>query len=267
MYVFVCKESIEGIFTGVYDAWASRYGHRNIRLTIDEPENYDLFCEYIEVIPNPEKSKKISRAVCNSFGWEVYQDICQAIMAADTSKGKAPDKADCVYRTILLGFAMHDGHKVLSALGEPYVARVFELSRATSREAHHLLGFLRFRQLKSGILFSTIHPRNNVLPILGNHFSDRLPQERFLIYDEVRQTAVLHTPGKPYILADASGIRQELSGEVSDEELQFQQLWCTFFDSVAIEARCNPRLQSQNIPKRFWQDTIELQRPQHVTRA
>lgn len=259
MYVFICENSIEGIFTGVYDAWASRYGHRNLRLTIEEPQTYELFCEYIRVVPSPEKSQKISRAVCNSFGREAYQDICQAIMATDTKKRHRLDKADCIYRTILLGFAMHDGHQVLTALGEPYVARVFELARSTDREAHHLLGFLRFRQLKNGILASTIHPKNDVLPILGEHFSDRLPQERFLIYDELHQTAVLHTPGAPFILVDASGIRPEMMDDVSTEELQFQRLWCTFFDSIAIEARRNPKLQSQNIPKRFWKDTVELQ--------
>ena len=41
-------------------------------------------------------------------------------------------------------------------------------------------------------------------------------------------------------------------------EKEYQKLWCGFFDSVAIEARKNPKLQSQNIPKRFWKDTVEL---------
>ena len=29
MVVFVCEDSPEGIFTGVYDAWNSRLGHEN----------------------------------------------------------------------------------------------------------------------------------------------------------------------------------------------------------------------------------------------
>ena len=48
MYVFICEDSLEGIFTGVYDACASRLGHRNIRLATGEPENYELFSEYID---------------------------------------------------------------------------------------------------------------------------------------------------------------------------------------------------------------------------
>ena len=45
MYIFICEDSIDGIFTGVYDAWASRLGHENIALMAYEPENYMLFCE------------------------------------------------------------------------------------------------------------------------------------------------------------------------------------------------------------------------------
>ena len=41
--------------------------------------------------------------------------------------------------------------------------RLFTLSRATANEAHHLLGFLRFSELENGVLFSTIHPKNNAL--------------------------------------------------------------------------------------------------------
>ena len=30
--VFVCENSIDGIFTAVYDAWSSGYGHNNVRI-------------------------------------------------------------------------------------------------------------------------------------------------------------------------------------------------------------------------------------------
>ena len=49
MYIFLCEDSIDGIFTGIYDAWASKYGHANISLTTCPPDNYVLFCEYITV--------------------------------------------------------------------------------------------------------------------------------------------------------------------------------------------------------------------------
>ena len=33
MYIFLCEDSLDGIFSGVYDAWASGYGHANVTLT------------------------------------------------------------------------------------------------------------------------------------------------------------------------------------------------------------------------------------------
>ena len=137
-------------------------------------------------------------------------------------------------------------------------AVVFELSRATEAESHHLLGFLRFSELENGVLFATIHPKNNVLPVLGEHFTDRLPMENFLIYDEVRRLAIIHKAGKHYLIADASTLNQDIIKRYSEKELEYRRLWCAFFDSIAIDTRKNPALQQQNIPKRFWKDTVEL---------
>ena len=59
MYVFLCEDSPEGIFTGVYNAWESRLGHNNISLQIHtREENYDLFCTYRDVTPDLQKSEK-----------------------------------------------------------------------------------------------------------------------------------------------------------------------------------------------------------------
>lgn len=261
MYTFICENSIDGIFTGVYDAWASKYGHKNIRLVTGQVENYELFQEYITVTPDFEKSRKVARTISSRLGEEVYENICYAILANElTTNKRGLDKADCVYRTILLGFSMKDGSKVLHALGEPYVQRIFELQRAASMEAHHLLGFLRFSELENGVLFSSIHPKNDVLAVLGEHFSDRLPLENFMIYDETRQLSVVHKASKNYMIVDASGLNQDIIRRYSEKELEYRKLWCGFFESIAIEARKNPALQRQNIPKRFWKDTVELNR-------
>lgn len=259
MYTFLCENSIDGIFTGIYDAWASRYGHKNIRLHTGDVTDYELFQEYIQVTPDTGKSTKVADTIRRRLGDEVYLTLCQAILANELHTHKnGLDKADCIYRALLLGFSMPDGSKVLDALNLPYIHRIFELSRATSMEAHHLLGFLRFSELTNGVLFATIHPKNYVLPLLAEHFTDRLPQENFLIYDENRRLAVLHRAGSSYLIADASSLNEDMKKRYSGNELEYRKLWCCFFDSIAIEARCNPALQSQNIPLRFRKDTVEL---------
>ena len=56
MTVYTCKDSFEGILTGVYDAWMSRKGHSNVRLeTAGQYSTMELFCDYIDVIPDEER--------------------------------------------------------------------------------------------------------------------------------------------------------------------------------------------------------------------
>ncbi|MCI9081402.1 MAG: DNA metabolism protein [Lachnospiraceae bacterium] len=264
MYMFLCEDSIDGIFTGVYDAWASHYGHANITLTTQIPENYSLFHEYINVPTDFQKSAKVARTLRKRMGAETYEELCQAASALETSCTgiKRMNKADAIYKTIVLALSLADSSKVLNYLGESYVNRVFQLSRSTGNEAHHLLGFLRFQELENGVLFAKIHPKNNVLPFLGEHFADRLPQENFMIYDENRHLAVLHPKEKGFFITDTETLNLEMLNRISSEEKEYQKLWCRFFDSIAIEARINPKLQRQNLPKRFQQDIIEFNRQQ-----
>ncbi len=259
MYIFICEDSIDGIFTGVYEAWASRYGHANISLTTHAPDNYSLFDEYIAVHTDYEKSAKVARTLHSRMGEEAYQELCQAAMALEPASHKQSiDKADAIYKTIVLALSLPDAGKVLNYLGEPYVNRTFQLSRSTFNEAHHLLGFLRFQELENGILFAQIHPKNDVLPFLGEHFADRLPEENFMIYDATRNLAVLHPKGKGFFITDTGELNQEMLQRLSPQELEYRRLWRAFFDSIAIEARINPKLQNQNLPKRFQRDIVEF---------
>ncbi len=259
MHIFICEDSIDGIFTGVYEAWASRYGHANISLTTHAPDNYSLFDEYIAVHTDYEKSAKVARTLHSRMGEEAYQELCQAAMALEPASHKQSiDKADAIYKTIVLALSLPDAGKVLNYLGEPYVNRTFQLSRGTFNEAHHLLGFLRFQELENGILFAQIHPKNDVLPFLGEHFADRLPEENFMIYDATRNLAVLHPKGKGFFITDTGELNQEMLQRLSPQELEYRRLWRAFFDSIAIEARINPKLQNQNLPKRFQRDIVEF---------
>lgn len=259
MYTYICEDSIDGILTGVYDAVAARHSHDEIHLSAHEPENLSLFTQYVPVQTDSEKASKVARTLKSRFGQDFYETIYQAAMSGNVPGKSTMDKADAIYGTICLALSSGNGTKTLLSLGEPCVYRVFELCRATGKEAMHLLGFVRFRELENGILFSTVHPKHHVLPILGEHFSDRLPEENFMIYDENRRLAILHPAHQSFFLTDASSLDLARTDHISSEEARFQSLWVTFFRSITIDARKNPRLQSQMIPKRFQRDAVEFQ--------
>lgn len=263
MYTFICEDSIDGIFTGVYDAWSFKIDKRitcqeDIHLSCKDSENYQLFEQYVTVDKDFDKAAKVSRTLQEKLGYEFYETIISAALATCAGKYSSVDKADAVYQTIALALRSKEGARVLQYLKNPYVYRIFELSRAAGSEAHHLMGFLRFEELKNGVLFARIHPKNNALPYLAEHFTDRFPCENFLIYDENRKLAAVHKAGANYMLVDASDINEAMFHSLSDKEEAFQKLWLTFFENIEIRARKNPKLQAANIPKRFWQDTVEL---------
>lgn len=276
MYTFICEDSPNGILSGIYDAWAFKIEqnrrfrsgnadnvaafctHEDISLLCREPDNYELFCDYLSVAVSPEKSDKVARTILDRLGMEFYETLINAILAITPEHKKDIDKADAAYKTVVYALNSSAGAQVLHDLANPYIHRIFTLSRATHAEAHHLMGFLRFSELDNGVLFSTIHPKNNALPYLAEHFTDRLSQENFIIYDENRRTAAVHSAGKNFMLVDASDLNQDILKHYSEQELEYRALWQTFFESIAIKARINPKLQASNIPKRFWGDTVEL---------
>lgn len=265
MYNFICEDSLDGILTGIYDAWEfkikhPKISHDDIYLVSKEPDNFELFCEYLTINPDPVKAEKVSRTLLTKLGREFYDTILKAALSREAASKKDMDKANAIYQTTVLALRSPDAEKVLLYLGIPCIFRVFSLSRATHMEAHHLMGFLRFSELKNGVLFSTIHPKNHALPILAEHFTDRFPQENFMIYDETRSLVAIHRSGKNYMLVDASDLNKDILSHYSEREQEFRDLWLTFFDSIAIDARKNPKLQAQNIPKRFWPDALELAR-------
>lgn len=252
--IFVSDDSIDGIFTAIYMAWSSNYGHDNIMIeTKCSPRHYSnltLFSEYRNVDTDFQLSMKVASSIRRKISEEAYEMVCR------TALSEEEDKADLIYRFLILGFAM--GTRVLHHLSNETVNKVFKINKYVNNEAHHLLGFVRFSEQENGLLTSIIHPRNNVLSLITPHFADRLPLERFVIVDGNRSTAALHVPGKPWILADMQEFeKNEFTGFLMDED-EYKDLWKIFFHHIAIKERMNPKLQRNNLPLRFRGDMTEF---------
>ncbi len=245
--IFLCEDSIEGIFTAVYDAWSSRYGHGNIRIQVqsaqEEGTEMELFSEYIYVAGNGEKTKKVAGSIKEKISGDAFDMVCKAVCSDETEKG------DIIYRFLILGFSI--GPKVVDYLSNDTVLSIFKMNRKVNNEAHHFLGFVRFTESKSNILLAKINPGNDILRLIAPHFSERFNSENFVIYDEKRKTAIVHRSGFPWIYTLADELKVDRFHELSDQEEEFRLLWKTFFDTVAIEERKNYKLQRNNLPKRF----------------
>ncbi|HIS31060.1 MAG TPA: TIGR03915 family putative DNA repair protein [Candidatus Limivivens intestinipullorum] len=252
MRIFLCDGIPEGILTGVYDAWASRLGHSQVRLQSGEPGDMELFAEYTRTRPDREKAEKVARTIKRELGAYAWQCIFQAALS------EAPERADSIYRTVVEGLlASNKREQIMDRLQNKDIRRVFELSRRVGNEAHHYLGFLRFSELGGGILFSKIHPKARILSLIGDHFSQRFPMEHFLICDAAHEETLLHRAGHPWILTQGQALNPERTAQFSETEQEFRCLWQGFVDTIGIEERANSGLQRQLLPLRYRPDLVE----------
>lgn len=249
MTIFQCQDSPDGILTGVYEAWASHLGHRNIRLEVGENANYEFFSEYRNVSADGEKAGKVARTIRYRLGEEVWFHLYHAALA------EGAGKADAIYRTVLLGISL-DKEKEGAAVRlmenwkEPCVFQVYSLSRTVSREAHRYLGFVRFREMEGGFLFSEISPAGQILPLIGDHFADRYPMEDFMIYDSRHETYLIHRKERPWVIFSGEKLNTDVLRESAGEK-EYAGLWRCFVTAIGIQERKNEKLQQQLLPKKF----------------
>ena len=97
MKIYHCEDSLEGIFTAIYNTYEDHCIIRDTMVTTIE-ENL-LFSESVEVIPDPEKTVKVIRTLKRRFGEEDYESLCLALSSPK------PEKAQAVYRTIAKGLS------------------------------------------------------------------------------------------------------------------------------------------------------------------
>lgn len=248
MTIFQCEDSVDGIFTAVYDAWASKLGHPNVSLRIETKMNLELFVDYKIVVTDHEKAEKVARSVRHKMGEDAYQTIYQAALSM------YPEKADCIYRVVVRGMTSSVSERgarmIVWNLQDPNVSRLFELSRRTGNEAHRYLGFVRFREMENGVLFSEIQAENYVLPLIGDHFSNRFPNENFMIYDNGHGDCLFHGKGYPWFIYKNMHPNEEIKKE-SEREEEFQRLWKGFCSSISIKPRENKQLQRQMWPMKY----------------
>lgn len=255
-YVFICEDSIDGILTGVYEAYQFKKeegieSHDLLHLAAKEPEIHRLFTLYINVETDREKSAKVIRTLKKELGESTYYDLCLALTCSDE------EKADAVYHTIVLGLKYHD-RNVLARLHEAAVHKAFSCRRNAANELHYCQEFLRFEELENGILYAKIGPKNHILPFLVPHFADRLPADNFVIYDENRGEFALHPRYKQWYLVTSHDF-DENELVFSEEEQVYRELFTEFCNTIAIEERINLKLQRQMAPLRYRPYMVEFQ--------
>ena len=158
---------------------------------------------------------------------------------------------------LLLKFLLRgyrEGGRLLGKMGDPDVAPLLKAERHLMREAMLLQGFVRFSDYGGG-LAGVITPKNFILPFIAGHFTLRYKNEDFLIFDKTHKAALLKQGRRAEIIC----LEDVEFPPVSEEEAKYRSLWKQFYKTVAVEGRENPRCRMSHMPKRYWENMLEVQ--------
>lgn len=250
--VLLCEDDLESIYTAIFDAFALKLNPKTTHIQFDGMESMEFFTEYIYVDRDLEKAERVAKGLIRKFGENVYEHLTYILCDASV------DRADVFYHVIELGMALKYPETIFNNLGNPWVMRGFEMKRRAGREILHLLGFLRFEELKNGILFAKIHPKADNLLFIAKHFADRLPSENFVIYDMKRKKCMIHPYRAQWYIRTEVEMADFTSLEESDAQQFFELLFKEFCKTIAISERKNEKLQQNMLPLHFRDCMVEF---------
>lgn len=192
--------------------------------------------------------KKISKQACGMLSVVFLSEL--------------PNNELLLFRYIQKAFAAPQSIEVNFA--DPDVLQCSKIYRKVGREAERMRMFVRFQKTADGIFFAPIEPKYNVLSLVSDFFTDRFGDQKWVIYDIKRNYGLYYDLHKTEeIVFDQLELDLQ-TGKLSDaqaaaDEQLFQSLWKSYFGSITIKERLNPKLHRQLLPKRFWKFLPEKQ--------
>ncbi|MBE6154781.1 MAG: DNA metabolism protein [Firmicutes bacterium] len=143
--------------------------------------------------------------------------------------------------------------KLLNMRNLNCVSASLKISNYVSREAHKYKGFVRFKELNNGVLYAEIEPTNNILSIISKHFKNRLSNFYWIIKDNKREIISIYDK-KNYYIIDSKRLLIDLEIDNND----YEDLWCTFYETIGIKERKNDKCRMNFMPKKYWKYIIEV---------
>ena len=228
MDVYLCDNSIEGIFSAIYKAWEAGTSHTDVRCA-DVVSNYSLFENYINIRTDLTLSDKVA----NTIKLKLSNDIYEMIFTVAQS--------------------------IADNINDEYIFQFNKIYKKAANEAHFYIEILRFNENANGFLTARIEPDNNIIYMIIDHFNDRLHCENFLIYDVRRNIAYIHMNNNTaFFYNDYNNELLKQLDDFSDNENDIQNLWIRFYNTIAIKERVNYKCQINMLPLKYRKYLPEL---------
>lgn len=241
MKIIVYDGTFEGFLTVIFTQYKEIF-----KIKIESEKDQISFLDQKYIKTNFEKAKRVEDSIKKNISKEFYYDIKIAF------KSDYKNKDTIIARLIKLSFLK--GEKITKSTNK-YAIAFNKMVKNHSREAHAFKGLLRFKEIQEGFLFAKYESHNDILEDLSRHFLQRMPKEKFVIYDKNRNKAFVSIYGNFEMVKILN-----LDIKESKKEEFFQNLWIGFYDAIAIKERKNKKLMIENMPKKYWKYLPEKNR-------
>ncbi|PHV69518.1 DNA metabolism protein [Sporanaerobium hydrogeniformans] len=242
---YVYDGSFEGLLTTLFYTYKEKDS-----LCIYKKEDYipSLIEEVLTIITEEDKADRVYRSLLSKLSFETLTNVYHLYLS------DLPQSENLILDYIRLCYQY--SATINLAKNNPIIHKVENYTRKVTLEAHRMIGFVRFREIHSGIFYAQIEPDHHILPLIIEHFQKRFSNQYFIIHDLKRELALVYNKQEAY-LKDFSPEEKEKLLNFANKD-GFEELFKSYYKATTIPERLNERQRRSYMPRRYWKHLFEV---------
>ncbi len=243
MKEYIYDNTFEGLLTTIFYAYSCK---EDCIITKSRDYVTSFLNEVLDISTEYDKFDRVYKSIVEKLNSEVLTNIYYLYLC------DIPNSSSTSLKYLKLCYKY--GSNINLAKNNDIIILVDKYIKKVTAEAHRFNGFIRFKEVAPLSFYASIEPDHNILPLILNHFTRRFSDQNFIIHDLKRELAIIYNR-ESFIITD---LKREDSKVLTLPDGEFESLWKTFYKSVNMKERENPRLRNQYMPKRYWSHITEL---------
>lgn len=206
----------------------------------------DLFAQPFNIETSEDSAQRLKRAITKAAS----SDVLSLLETCFRSETVGIEMGILAYlRKLFAGIEPNYGRNPSSLEMIPLIT----IARSVRREMDNMLGMVRFNKAPDGMYIAEIEPKYDILEMIVGHFRGRYPNGTWAIVDVKRGFGVYYENRRTHFVTvpDPSSIAAHAPPDL------FTQMWKSYYDTMAIKERINPRLLRRCLPVRYWKHLPE----------
>ena len=253
--VYVYDGTFDGFLTVIFEIYASK--RKPVQIVRERLWQSVFFETPVHIATCATKSERVWNGVVSRSDKRIIRMFYLAFAS------ELPDVEMTLYGYLEKLFA-DPTRKFYKNMLDDHSFDLYQISRKVSLEIHRFHGFIRFQETSDGLLFAAIEPDHDILSLLAPHFTRRLANQMWVIYDQRRDKGIFYKKPEMHEITLTEKQLNTVSSELlhnikSDDENLYRTLWQAYYKAINIPERKNTRLMLRLMPRRYWKYLPEKQ--------